>query len=406
MLRHLAFFEELAKTKETDANWRSTSAGLGVLRLVDQWMVAGPAGDGLCGFAAARDAVARADVTTPIRRILASVLDAIAESKPAEISAVLPRLMAYAKALEYDARWTLAADVYSTILSYADSVADADVVITAYVQTATCFRNLADWDGEYGASLRAQAVAKAVNDTAGFLRGRISEASGIRSRGNYLLAAQILDEVLEATKHTPMPEVRWRALHARAATAGMSGDFTLAVQMLFAALPIAPSQRDRDRILGDLATGFMELGLLEIARDAYLVVNATTEDRFLRWTSAMNMIEIAGLQRSEPVFDRYRRELANIDFPPYLHAKYLITIGTGYKRLGKPELGVPLLERAIEYSRKNALHHLVFEAEECLAAARADLRVPEAHAASPVPGDLAAVADAIRAMMTAAVAGD
>ena len=33
MLRHRAFFDELAKTKETDATWRSTSAGLAVLRL-------------------------------------------------------------------------------------------------------------------------------------------------------------------------------------------------------------------------------------------------------------------------------------------------------------------------------------------------------------------------------------
>ena len=126
MLRHLAFFEELAKTKETDTNWRSTSAGLVVLRLVDQWMAARPGDSASWSITAVRDAVAEIEETTPIRRILASVVEAIAEPE-SSISAVIPRLMAYAKALEYDARWALAADVYRTVLRHADSVADADV---------------------------------------------------------------------------------------------------------------------------------------------------------------------------------------------------------------------------------------------------------------------------------------
>jgi tetratricopeptide (TPR) repeat protein len=406
MLRHMAFFEELAKTKETDANWRSTSAGLVVLRLIDQWVTAGPHDDASWSITAVREAVAEIEETTPVRRILASVVDIVAESKQGDVSAVIPRLMAYAKSLEFDARWTLAVDVYATILPFADPVVDADVVITAYAQTATCLRNLGDFDAALGASHQAQGVAKAVDDLAGLFRGQIVEANINMSRGNFPRAAQLLDDAIAATERTPMPDIRWRALHVRAGAAGMMGDFTLAVQLLHAALPLAPSQRDRDRILGDLATGFMELRLFEDARGLFLVLNATTQDKFVRWASAMNMIEIAGLQRAETVFDRYRRELANTEFPPYLHAKYLITVGNGYRNLGKPDLGIPLLTEAAAYARERGLNHLLFEAEEFLATARADARVPESEPDRSVPGDIADVVNAVRAMVSAAGAAD
>jgi tetratricopeptide (TPR) repeat protein len=370
-------------------------------------MAAGTASSGEpWGLSAVREAIAEVEETTPVRRILSSAVEAIAASRPADIRSVLPRLMAYAKSLEYDARWQLATDVYSTILSYANSVADADVVITAHVQCSTCLRNLGDLNGAFDASLKAQAVARAVGDSAGFLRGRMAEASVARSRGNYPLAAQILDEAIEASERASMPDVRWGALHSRATVAGMSGEFELAIQLLYAALPLAPSQRDRDRILGDLATGFMELGFLDIARDAYLVVNATTQDKFMRWTSAMNMMEIAGRQRAEPVFDRYRRELGNVELPPYLYAKYLILVANGYRELGRAELGIPLFDQAIEFSRAHELNHLVFEAEEYRAASFHDSGTSEPRPAGSIPGEIAEVADAIRAMVSTAGAGD
>src|SRR5688572_27092662 len=80
MLRHLSFFEALAGLEETDAKWRSTSAGLVVLRLIDDWMEHGPfpaAGQGW-GIHAVRGAVEAVDVGNPTRLILADIVDAIA----------------------------------------------------------------------------------------------------------------------------------------------------------------------------------------------------------------------------------------------------------------------------------------------------------------------------------------
>jgi len=119
MLRHLAFFEELAKTKEGEPQWRSTSAGLVVLRLVDRWIAEGPVESTAWNVAPVRDAIADIDDVSPERRILSSIVDAVTTSKTVNVRAVTPRLMAYAQTLEYDARWTLAIDVYRSLIGHA-----------------------------------------------------------------------------------------------------------------------------------------------------------------------------------------------------------------------------------------------------------------------------------------------
>ena len=70
MLRHLAFFEELAAAEEHDPNWRAISAGLVVLRLVDRWMSEGASGVTTHAVSAVRAAVDEVAETTPVPRIL------------------------------------------------------------------------------------------------------------------------------------------------------------------------------------------------------------------------------------------------------------------------------------------------------------------------------------------------
>jgi len=402
MLRHLAFFEELAKTKETDVSWREISAGLVVLRLVDQWMASPRSDERAWELSAIHDAISVIEETTPVRRILASVVDAIETSRPADVGAVIPRLMAYAKSLEYEAQWTLAADVYATILELADPLTDADVVVTAHVQQSMCFRSIGDWTAALEASRRGQELATSVNDVAGYLRSRLAEGRVSVSRGNFPLAAEIFDEVIDESERHGLLAVKSRALHERAGVAGMTGEYEQAIHFAYAALPIAASEWDRDRLLSDIATAFSELGLIDIARDAFLVVLATAQDQHMRSVAVMNMMEIAGRQRSEPVFDRYRRELANARLSPYLRAKFLITLGNGYRQLGKQRLAISSLQEAVDYSLAKGLHHLVFEAEEALVAARGEARAPATDTSVPVPSGIASVAAAIRAMRATA----
>ena len=69
------------------------------------------------------------------------------------------------------------------------------------------------------------------------------------------------------------------------------------------------NQRDRDRTLANIATGFRYLGLMDVARDAYLVLASTAQEQYIRWMSELNLMELAALQGMELDFDKYRRDL-------------------------------------------------------------------------------------------------
>src|SRR5205085_3036318 len=83
-LRHLPFFEEVASHEEGDVAWRSATAGLVVLRLVDAWLENGRsvvADDGW-SVRSVRAAIESMDEGTPHRSILGRVMDALHEQKP------------------------------------------------------------------------------------------------------------------------------------------------------------------------------------------------------------------------------------------------------------------------------------------------------------------------------------
>src|SRR5689334_8408800 len=75
-MRHLAFFEALAATDESDPSWRALSAGLVVMRLVDDWVDAGFAtiSNESWSVIAVRESISEVE-TTPLRRILSAIVD-------------------------------------------------------------------------------------------------------------------------------------------------------------------------------------------------------------------------------------------------------------------------------------------------------------------------------------------
>ena len=170
------------------------------------------------------------------------------------------------------------------------------------------------------------------------------------------------------------------------------------VKFGYQALDLSTAPRERDRILVDIATGFLDLGLLDVARDAYVVLVATAQEQYVRWAAGLNLIDVASRQGMEPMFDRYRRDFENVELPPYLQASYYLIVGNGYRTFGRAREAVPYLELAVDVASRNELNKLLFEAEESLAGARvaAARRTP-----APAPefsSDVLEVADAIREM--------
>jgi tetratricopeptide (TPR) repeat protein len=342
------------------------------MRLVDDWLAA-PRGSVMSeswGVTAVREAIGEIEDNTPLRRILTSIVEAVVSAPAGDVHTVAPRLMAFGQSLEYDAKWLLAADVYQVIVAHSDAVADADLVVSAYIQLAFCFRTMQYLDAASHAYARAAEVAHAAGDMMGVLRGRLGDAKVAAARGNMPQAESILIETIDRARAEGMNDLESRALVERAYVAGTSGEHDRAIRFSYAALETSVDSRDRDRILSNIATGFRLLGLHDTARDAYLVLAATAQEQYARWLAEINLMELAAQQRIELQFDKYRRDLEDADLTPFLRVMYLLHVGRGYHSLGRAEQGISYLEEAVEAASRYELNQLLFEAEAALDQAR------------------------------------
>ena len=400
-LRHLPFFEEIASRDEAQPEWRAATAGLVVLRLVDAWLEEGPgiATDDGWGVRSVRQAIDDVDADALTRSLLGRVVDALLEKKP-DIHVVITPLMAYAQALEYDAKWVLAADVYQSVLAHLHPVEDSDASIAAHLRLGQCYRNLNRISDAVAAFGSASEIASTVGDVVGVLRARIGEGRIAILRGNLPQAEAIFDETISRAVGPSLRDVRARALHDRSTVANMRKQYELAIRLAYDALNHTETASERDRILHDLAGSFLDLGVYSAARDAYLILTATAQEQYIRWTSALNLLDVSSQSGAQIVFEQYRRLLNDQQLPPHLATVYALSLGVGYHRFGDLEQARSHLKRAIVLAEEHGINQYLFEAEEALL----QLEVPATtrRAPSEVSLDVEEVAGAIRGMREAA----
>src|SRR3954451_23261113 len=116
MIRHQVYFDRLGSMREDSSSWRSVFAGLSVLRLIDSYADTGASVDpaNWAQLHCVRAAVENVTNGDPVRGVLTTVLDEA--NKRAEIDEVVcASLLQYGRALDYEASWGLATDVFSTV---------------------------------------------------------------------------------------------------------------------------------------------------------------------------------------------------------------------------------------------------------------------------------------------------
>lgn len=400
-LRHLPFFEEIASLEEGDAAARSATAGLLVIRLVDAWIENDQiaASDDWFGIRSVVTAVEEVSDGTPIKAILLRTIDALQSERP-DIRSVITPLMAYAKALEYDAKWTLAADVYLSVLRHLHPVEDSDASIAVHLRLGQCYRQMADTDRASAVFEEAFGIATSVGDMVGALRARIGEAQIAMFKGNIPRAENILEETIQRAVGPEMRDVRSRALHDRSNVAFYRREYELAIQLAYDALAISQAPSERDRILGDIALGFMELGVYTAARDAYLVLTATAQEQYTRWAASLNLMEISAKTGVQTSFELYRKQLETQSLPLHMATAFQLVSGSGFQHFGQPARARDHYQRALDLAVAHGFNQYLFEAEEALL--RLDAPPAERRAATHISLETAEVAEAIRELREAA----
>ena len=394
-LRHLSFFEEIASAEDDSPDYRAATAGLVVLRLLDNWIEEYSAPDLRDDWAlrSVRSAIEELDETSPIRAILGRVVDAI-DGPTHDLRAAVTPLMAYARSLEYDAKWHLAADVYQTVLAHTHPIEDSDASIAAHLRLGQCYRVINEIDKSAKAYECAHEIASAVGDMVGVLRARIGEGRIAMYRGNLPYAQQIFDDTIARAVGPEFEDVRSSALHGRANVAHLKDEYELAIQFAYDALQLAHIPSEKDRLLADIAVSFLELGVYTAARDAYLVLSATAQEQYTRWGATLNLLEIASLTGMQSLFQLYERQLGAVTLPPYLATAFEVNRGLAYRNFGDTDQARDHLQRAMTLAGSYGFSQYLFEAEEALL--QLDVVVPSRRETTDISLDTREVADALR----------
>ncbi|GAC1486068.1 MAG: hypothetical protein NVS1B5_08250 [Gemmatimonadaceae bacterium] len=409
MIRHQTYFDSLGSMKEDSPSWRSVFAGLSVLRLVDAYANTGSADPAnWAQLHSVRSAIEGVSEGDPVRGVLTTVLEEVTKRGVID-DTICASLLAYGRALDYEASWGLATDVFTTVAKMTRPERNAKLAVEAHVAIGGVARRNGDWD----VSARAYSQAAYIADTLGAREGVLGVQVGIANtylaKGNLPQAASILDDVIVQARDHELEEVQGVAVHSRAVLASFRGDHAEGLKLAHEALGYTKKPAERDHVLEDIGAMFTALGMHDSARDAHLILAATAQSKLVRWSATLNLMELAGLDGKEDAFDAYALHLSREPLNAWVRSHYLLFLGEGFARFGRCDAAEEALREAATFADANQIHQIAFKAQAALGAVRSS--APRAHStfvAPPtwVPEEVSSVVRAISELrkMTAAAA--
>lgn len=202
----------LSRCTPDSADWRATTAGLLTIRLADR-RVSGrrPSWRELRRV---RRTIQDVDRESPFYAALVSLFSAAGSAWRLRHERVVGALREYANALHTDGNWSLAADVYETILAQLDQPYDDAIAAEAYERAGDAWRSLGRFDEAAQSFRDGRALALRRGDVVGELRMQIAEASVASRRGRVGEARAIIAETIGAAERAGLPHVRALALGA------------------------------------------------------------------------------------------------------------------------------------------------------------------------------------------------
>ena len=223
-ITHLPFFVRLGEMEESSPAWRRTRGGLLVLRLIDT-LYSDPAKTDSWNLRAIRTAVGEIAPTDHLQSLLNGILDVVARAERGVPPGLLPRVMAFGRALDFTAEWDLASDVYRTVLRHARPDHEGEIAVDACMRLGYCGRMEGRWDAAMDAYMHAGRLAEALGDRSRRLRVHHQQATVVRLRGNLPLAQQMVEETIALCDRREDASVLAPILHERAIIALLRREF-------------------------------------------------------------------------------------------------------------------------------------------------------------------------------------
>ncbi len=411
MIRHQVYFDTLGSLKEGTPSWRSVFAGLSVLRLVDCFEGTGSvsAAANWAQLHSVRSAIEEMSEGDVIRGVLTGVLETLTKRERVD-DEVCTALLAYGRALDYEASWGLATDVFQTVAKLAKPERNPRLAVEANVAVGGAARRNGEWETSARAYSQAAYVADTLGDRVGVLTVQVGIANSYLARGNLPQAQTILDDTIIQAREQELLDVQGIALHSRAAIAHIRGDYAEAIKLAYEALHLTSDPGERDLVLADIAAGFSQLAMLDAARDAHLLLSVTAQGKRARWQATINLLELASLEGDERSFELYNAQLRQVPMGPWLRSHYLLILGEGLMRFSRFDAAAETLESALEFASSNQIHKVAFQAESAIRALGSTKSAPSnSRQPSPLPesrqhGDIREIAHNLSQLREAATA--
>ena len=113
-------------------------------------------------------------------------------------------LASYAKLLQYEAQWGLAADVHGTLVEFAQRTNDVPRMLDAMLMRGYGLRMQGRFDEATDAYASLRAAATAANDVRYRLESQLSDAKVAMDRGNFPAARDLLDRTIAEARRGGM----------------------------------------------------------------------------------------------------------------------------------------------------------------------------------------------------------
>jgi hypothetical protein len=340
----------------------------------------------------------------PVRAILLRILHLLETEKHLSAKAG-GEILAYGNALRTEGRWPLAADVFKTINTLFTGLHHSKLLIDAAMGLGASARNAGDWATSDRGYAQARHLSDVIGDRARSLKSRVGAANSMWIRGNLPDAERELDEVILEARQRGIQEIEAIALQDQSAVSHHRGNFQRAVHLAYRSLELNTDRSARDRIIESIAAAYAELGMRKVARDAHLIVAATSAHQSVRSHAQINLMDLAIREGDEGLFDEYQRELASSPLESRLMTFFMYYQAQGFRRFGRPGAS-EMFAQAKDYASRNQLNQLAFEIEAELEKESTSVGMTKGTVFQDDPSDeLGRIAEALQHLREEAISG-
>jgi tetratricopeptide (TPR) repeat protein len=411
-LRHLPFYEALARHQDDCPAWRVESAGYLVLRLFDEWLAAGGIAEMLYGVQILRIKITELALDTQTHELLDAVLRRMEAANVNEPNFVAPALLAYGIHLEQEAGKTpLAVDVFQTLAEAMDrgtlrTKTNTSMCASVYMWHGYSTMRAGNFVVARRSQTRAILLAKRARDLSLELRARVWNAALTRTIGNLSMAEHELDTIIADAQHYGLTSAGVRARMERGAVRYHRGRVAEAILDYFAAYDMSNDADARAAALVDLGACAAKAGYFTLARKAHQIVLATSSNWQVRNTALVSLLELAALEGDQQAFAAAHASLTGIALSAELTLYANLARASMVARFGTYEVAVAAYQCVVSESAAAGMNHIAVQATEQLTMLQSSVPLSSTVPMSrPMPEELEDLARTVDDLHTLAMTG-